>query len=57
MLETASVFVADGHFYASTLADRLGVNSCGGFVRAGIAPYNTQEEVDRYLNALERIAR
>ncbi|OPG17427.1 cysteine desulfurase-like protein [Ferroacidibacillus organovorans] len=57
VVETASVFVADGHFYASTLADRLGVNACGGFVRAGIAPYNTQEEVDRYLNALERIAR
>jgi cysteine desulfurase family protein (TIGR01976 family) len=45
-------FVAAGDFYASTLADKLGVVNSGGFVRAGLAPYNTQEEVERFVKAL-----
>ena len=45
-------FVAAGDFYASTLADKLGIRDSGGFVRAGLAPYNTQEEVERFVEAL-----
>jgi cysteine desulfurase family protein (TIGR01976 family) len=46
------IFVAGGDFYATTLADRLGINATGGFVRAGLAPYNTEEEVEAFLGAL-----
>jgi cysteine desulfurase family protein (TIGR01976 family) len=48
-------FVAAGDFYASTIAERLGIKDSGGFVRAGLAPYNTQEEVDRFVTGLERL--
>jgi len=46
------IFVAGGDFYATTLADKLGINTTGGFVRAGLAPYNTEEEVEAFLGAL-----
>ena len=46
------IFVAGGDFYATTLADKLGLNESGGFVRAGLAPYNTEEEVEAFLGAL-----
>ena len=48
-------FVAAGDFYASTVAERLGIKDSGGFVRAGLAPYNTQEEVERFLATLEKV--
>lgn len=50
-------FVADGHFYASTLARKLGIDDKGGWIRAGLAPYNTAEEVEGFIEALERFAR
>jgi cysteine desulfurase family protein (TIGR01976 family) len=49
-------FVADGHFYASTLARRLGIADRGGWIRAGLAPYNTAEEVEGFIEALARFA-
>lgn len=49
-------FVAGGDFYASTLAERLGIRGGGGWVRAGLAPYNTQEEVDGFVEALDELA-
>ncbi|QIN77311.1 cysteine desulfurase-like protein [Rubrobacter marinus] len=50
------IFVAGGDFYATTLAGKLGLDGSGGFVRAGLAPYNTAEEVDAFLDALEELA-
>ena len=50
-------FIAAGDFYASTLAEKLGIVNSGGFVRAGLAPYNTQEEIDEFVTALERLVR
>jgi len=50
-------FIAAGDFYASTLAEKLGIGDSGGFVRAGLAPYNTQQEVERFVEALEGIVR
>ena len=50
------IFVAGGDFYATTLADKLGLNESGGFVRAGLAPYNTAEEVETFLDALGELA-
>ena len=48
-------FVADGHFYASTLAEKLGILDKGAWIRAGLAPYNTEEEVDGFIESLQRI--
>jgi cysteine desulfurase family protein (TIGR01976 family) len=50
-------FIAAGDFYASTVAERLGIKDSGGFVRAGLAPYNTQEEIDELVTELERLVR
>ena len=47
-------FIAAGDFYASTLAGKLGIGNSGGFIRAGLAPYNTEEEVERFVEVLER---
>ena len=50
-------FIAAGDFYASTLAEKLGIVDSGGFIRAGLAPYNTEEEVERFVEALEWVIR
>jgi cysteine desulfurase family protein (TIGR01976 family) len=50
-------FIAAGDFYASTLAEKLGIVDRGGFVRAGLAPYNTEEEVVRFVEVLDEVAR
>jgi cysteine desulfurase family protein (TIGR01976 family) len=49
-------FIAAGDFYASTLAEKLGIRD-SGFVRAGFAPYNTEDEVERFVEALEGFAK
>jgi selenocysteine lyase/cysteine desulfurase len=45
-------FVANGHFYASTLARKLGIHDKGSWIRAGLAPYNTGEEVEKFIESL-----
>jgi len=50
------VFVASGDFYASTLADILGINPAG-WVRAGLSPYNTDEEADRFIEGVGQLLR
>jgi cysteine desulfurase family protein (TIGR01976 family) len=50
-------FIAAGDFYASTLVGKLGIGDSGGFIRAGLAPYNTEDEVERFVEALEGIVR
>ena len=47
-------FVANGDFYASTLAEKLDIRDGGGWVRAGLAPYNTGEEVESFVQELEK---
>lgn len=44
--------IAHGHFYASTMADKLRVNEQGGWIRLGLAPYNTNEEIELFQTAL-----
>ncbi|HET6230258.1 MAG TPA: cysteine desulfurase-like protein [Longimicrobiaceae bacterium] len=51
------VFVWNGNFYAVTVCERLGLEDCGGLIRAGLAPYNTDEDVDRLIEGVARIAR
>jgi cysteine desulfurase family protein (TIGR01976 family) len=49
-------FTWDGNYYALNLTERLDVEKDGGFLRIGLAHYNTAEEVDRFLAALREIA-
>jgi cysteine desulfurase family protein (TIGR01976 family) len=46
------IFTWDGNFYALNLTERLGVEQSGGVLRVGLVHYNTVEEVDRLLTAL-----
>ncbi|HLB86492.1 MAG TPA: cysteine desulfurase-like protein [Terriglobales bacterium] len=48
-------FTWDGNYYALNLTERLGVEMDGGFLRIGLAHYNTAEEVERLLAALREI--
>jgi cysteine desulfurase family protein (TIGR01976 family) len=53
LVEHYGIFIADGDFYASTLAEKLNIGDKGGWVRAGLAPYNTLEEMEIFLKAVE----
>ncbi len=48
-------FTWDGNYYALNLTERLDVERLGGFLRIGLAHYNTMEEVERLLAALREI--
>ncbi|HEY3314010.1 MAG TPA: cysteine desulfurase-like protein [Bacillota bacterium] len=48
------IFVWDGNFYATTLVDDIfKLVPRGGLVRMGLAPYNTDAEIDRALATVE----
>jgi cysteine desulfurase family protein (TIGR01976 family) len=49
------IFVWDGHFYALSVVERLGLVEQGGLVRIGFAHYNTPEEVSRVIAALREL--
>jgi cysteine desulfurase family protein (TIGR01976 family) len=51
------IFTWDGNFYALNLAERLGVQQSGGFLRIGLVHYNTAEEVERLLAGLREFSR
>ncbi|HEV2387889.1 MAG TPA: cysteine desulfurase-like protein [Candidatus Acidoferrales bacterium] len=56
-LAEAGIGVRDGHMYAPRLMRRLHLRpECGG-VRASLVHYNTKDEIGRFGNALEAIAR
>jgi selenocysteine lyase/cysteine desulfurase len=50
-------FTWDGNYYALNLTERLDVEKDGGFLRIGLAHYNTREEVERLLAALHEIVK
>lgn len=50
------VFVWNGDFYATTVCEALGVSDRGGLIRAGVAPYTTEDDVRRLINGVARIA-
>jgi cysteine desulfurase family protein (TIGR01976 family) len=54
-LGEAGLFVSHGDFYATTVVERLG-HSRDGLLRLGLSCYSTQEEVDRVLVGIERLA-
>lgn len=47
------IFTWDGNYYALNLTERLGVEQTGGLLRIGLVHYNTMDEVERLLSALE----
>ena len=53
-LSNYGLFLSHGDFYASTVVSRLGVE---GLVRAGVACYTTDEEIDRLLKAVRKISK
>lgn len=55
-LGQAGIFAWDGDFYATGLIERLGKAEVGGVLRLGLVHYNTSDEVDRTLEAIEHIA-
>jgi selenocysteine lyase/cysteine desulfurase len=53
-LADRGIFVWDGNFYALPVSEALG-REPEGMVRVGLLHYNTVEEVDRLLEALEEL--
>ncbi len=51
------IFLWTGNFYAQNLDERLGTYKKGGVVRVGLTHYNTEEEVDRFLEAMETLVK
>ena len=49
-----ALFLSNGDFYAATVIERLGVPD--GVVRAGCACYTSEEEVQRLVDAVRRVA-
>lgn len=47
--------VWSGNYYALRLMERLGLEEQGGAVRVGLAHYNTMEEIDRLVAALQAV--
>lgn len=54
-LADENIYVWDGHNYAVEVARTLGLLESGGVVRVGPVHYNSTEEVDEILEALDRI--
>lgn len=54
-LAAENIFVWNGNFYAVSISERLGVEASGGLLRIGLAHYNTLDEVERCLRAIERV--
>jgi cysteine desulfurase family protein (TIGR01976 family) len=51
-----ALYIASGDFYATTLALVLGIRATGSWVRAGLAPYTTREEVELLVASMEELA-
>ena len=52
-LSKQGIYTWAGHFYAVDLIERLQLQKSGGVLRVGFVHYNTEEEVNRVLNALD----
>jgi cysteine desulfurase family protein (TIGR01976 family) len=55
-LAARGIFTWDGNYYALNLTERLGVELSGGMLRIGLAHYNTGQEIERLLAALNELA-
>jgi cysteine desulfurase family protein (TIGR01976 family) len=52
-----NIFVWSGHNYAVEPVTRMGLMEQGGVLRAGLAHYNTEAEVDAFVAALDKIVK
>lgn len=52
-LANRHIYVWDGNYYALAIMKRLGLEEVGGAVRVGPVHYNTREEIDRLVAALQ----
>jgi cysteine desulfurase family protein (TIGR01976 family) len=55
-LARRGIYVWDGHYYAITVMERLGLLDSGGAVRIGFCHYHSTDDVDRVLEALADLA-
>lgn len=51
------IFAANGDFYATTLAKKCNIQNNGGWIRIGLAPYNTEAEAEYFMRAISIIAK
>lgn len=54
-LAAHGICVWSGNYYALRLMEALGLEGCGGAVRVGLAHYNTTQEIDRMVAALQSV--
>lgn len=54
-LASKQIYCWAGNMYALEIAERLGLESAGGFVRLGMVHYNTPREIDRVLQVLDEL--
>jgi cysteine desulfurase family protein (TIGR01976 family) len=55
-LTAEGIFASNGNFYASGVVEQLGFTR-DGLLRAGCACYTTEEEIDRFIQGVRRLAR
>jgi cysteine desulfurase family protein (TIGR01976 family) len=54
-LAAREIYAWNGNMYALELVERLGLQKSGGVLRLGLVHYNTPEEVDQVLTALDEL--
>ncbi len=54
-LAAENIFAWNGNFYALGISEALGVEESGGVLRLGLVHYNTLDEIDRCLLALDKV--
>ena len=52
---TGAIYSWNGNMYALELSERLGLEREGGFLRLGLVHYNTADDVERTLKALDEL--
>jgi cysteine desulfurase family protein (TIGR01976 family) len=55
-LGEAGIYVWDGNYYALAVTERLGLEESGGMVRAGAVHYNTVADIQKFGEALGKLA-
>ncbi len=51
------IYVWNGHNYALAIVERLGLLEAGGMIRVGPVHYNTQDELEKFGEALRKVAK
>jgi selenocysteine lyase/cysteine desulfurase len=54
-LAEEDILVRDGHFYSPRLFEAMGIEKGRGVVRASLVHYNNHEEVDRFIEVLQKL--